>query len=365
MDTHKGLRIEVPTDQLAAITCIDKIPYTRGLDDNHVEQLIRSFCTTGTINKDIWFVFWGCKFANLPAEQRWSYSLQDLAANSLGVGPMTGQHSVNAIFRCRRKFPKNPNWATVSMIPVLCDDSMESRSMIECWGLRSNYVAGTFLSPKFKDTALAMRRSYEDLLRRNGGASLSSDTATALCVQFATHGGITLEYCRQIWALVRRGPEAWSKIAMLLQGVVNKGVTKAKFKEIKSPALFQPMVILDDKTVTYLLEQVIQGKWDKKLFISQCKFYKCQLELKRQIMEWMLTARHIEANTTWEELVARYPQQDLVALVDTWSNALKDSKMSERKTLPTNIAEVLTDMVSKQQRVSTCLCVAHRACLVN
>ena len=77
------------------------------------------------------------------------------------------------------------------MIPVLCDDSMESRSMIECWGLRSNYVAGTFLSPKFKDTALAMRRSYEDLLRRNGGASLSSDTATALCVQFATHGGIT------------------------------------------------------------------------------------------------------------------------------------------------------------------------------
>ena len=77
-------------------------------------------------------------------------------------------------------------------------------------------------------------------------------------------------------------------------------------------------------------------------------------------MEWMLTARHIEANTTWEELVARYPQQDLVALVDTWSNALKDSKMSERKTLPTNIAEVLTDTVSKQQRVSTC-CVWHTA----
>ena len=113
------------------------------------------------------------------------------------------------------------------------------------------------------------------------------------------------------------------------------------------------MVILDDKTVTYLLEQVIQGKWDKKLFISQCKYYKCQLELKRQILEWMLTARHIEPKVTWEDLVAKYPQADLVALVDTWSNALKDCKMSERKTLPTNIAEVLADMVSKQQRVST------------
>ena len=41
-----------------------------------------------------------------------------------------------------------------------------------------------------------------------------------------------------------------------------------------------------------------------------------------------------------------------MALVDTWSNSLKDCKMSERKTLPTNIAEALTEMVTHQQRVT-------------
>ena len=35
MTTHKGRRIEVATDDLSAVTSIDKIPYTRGLDDNH------------------------------------------------------------------------------------------------------------------------------------------------------------------------------------------------------------------------------------------------------------------------------------------------------------------------------------------
>ena len=352
MTTHKGRRIEVATDDLSAVTSIDKIPYTRGLDDNHVDELIKSFCRTGSINKEIWFVFWGCAFAAQPPDQRWNHSLQELAANSIGVGPMTGQHSVTAIFRCRRRFPNNPHWAKVSLIPVMCDDSKESRGMIECWGLRSNYVAGTFLSPKFKDTALAMRRSYEDTLRRTNATSLSTEAATALCVQFATHGGITLEYCRQIWALVRRGPEAWARIANVMQGAVQKSANKTKFKEIKSPALFAPMVVLDDKTVCHCLDQVIAGKWDKKNFISQCRYYKCQLELKRQILEWMVTSRHIEAWTAWDELLAKYPQGDLMALVDTWSNSLKDCKMSERKTLPTNIAEALTEMVTHQQRVT-------------
>ena len=352
MSTHKGRRIEVATDDLSAVTCIDKIPYTRGLDDNHVDELIKSFCRTGTINREIWFVFWGCTYASQPLDQRWDHSLEDLAKNSIGVGPMTGQHSVTAIFRCRRRFPNNPHWAKVSLIPVMCDDSKESRAMIECWGLRSNYVAGTFLSPQFKDTALAMRRSYEDTLRRTNTTSLTTEAATALCVQFATHGGITLEYCRQIWALVRRGAEAWSRIAAVMQGVVQKSANKTKFKEIKSPALFQPMVVLDDKTVCHLLDHVIAGKWDKKIFISQCKFYKCQLELKRQIMEWMVMFGHIDAKASWESLLLKFPQGDLVALVDTWSNSLKDCKMSERRTLPMNIAEALTEMVSLQQRVT-------------
>ena len=119
----------------------------------------------------------------------------------------------------------------------------------------------------FKDTALAMRRSFEDLQRRTGSNILMKDMSTALCEQFSNHGNITLEHGRQIWALVRRGPEAWGKIAALLEGrVTNK--SSSKFKEIKSPALFQPMVTLDDSTVTALLDNVIQGKWDRKLFLA-------------------------------------------------------------------------------------------------
>ena len=342
--------MEVATDELYAISCIEKIPYTRGLDENHVEELIRSFCKTGTVNKQIWFVFWGCKYSREAAEHRWNRSLRDLAAGSIGVGPMAGQHSITAIFRCRKRYPKNPNWARVTIIPVMCDDTNESRKQIECWGLRSNYVSGTFLSPRFKDTALAMRRSFEDLLRRSGTSALPSDVSTALCQQFSNHGNITLEYGRQIWALVRRGPEAWSKIACLLEGRVTN-TSKTKFKEIKSPALFQAMVTLDDATVTTLLENVIQGKWDRKLFLSQCKFYKCQLDLKKQILDWMVTAGHFNVRGSWEDLCIKYPKGDLNALVDTWSNALKDSKMADRKILPTNLAEALDQIVSNNLRV--------------
>ena len=174
--------------------------------------------------------------------------------------------------------------------------------------------------------------------------------STALCEQFSNHGNITLEYGRQIWALVRRGPEAWGKIAALLEGrVINKSASK--FKEIKSPALFQPMVTLDDSTVTALLDNVIQGKWDRKLFLAQCKFYKCQLDLKRQILDWMVTAGHFNTRGSWEDLCAKYPKGDLNALVDTWSNALKDSKMAERRVLPTNLAEALTQIANDSLRV--------------
>jgi hypothetical protein len=50
MAAHKGRSMEIPTDELYAISNIEKIPYTRGLDENHVEELIRSFCKTGTVN---------------------------------------------------------------------------------------------------------------------------------------------------------------------------------------------------------------------------------------------------------------------------------------------------------------------------
>ena len=128
--------MEVPTDELYGVTCTEKIPYTRGLDENHVEELIRSFCKTGTVNKQIWFVFWGCRFARESGETRWSHSIRELAEASVGVGPMAGQHSITAIFRCWKRYPKNPNWERVTIIPVMCDETTESRKQIECWGLR-------------------------------------------------------------------------------------------------------------------------------------------------------------------------------------------------------------------------------------
>jgi hypothetical protein len=111
------------------------------------------------------------------------------------------------------------------------------------------------------------------------------------------------------------------------------------------------MVTLDDATVTALLDNVIQGKWDRKLFLAQCKFYKCQLDLKRQILDWMVTAGHFNVRGSWEDLCAKYPKGDLNALVDTWSNALKDSKMAERRVLPTNLAEALTQIANDSLRV--------------
>ena len=53
MTTHKGRRIEVATDDLSAVTSIDKIPYTRGLDDNHVDELIKSFSNTFDQQEDL------------------------------------------------------------------------------------------------------------------------------------------------------------------------------------------------------------------------------------------------------------------------------------------------------------------------
>ena len=120
-----------------------------------------------------------------------------------------------------------------------------------------------------------------------------------------------------------------------------------------SPALFAPMVVLDDKTVCHCLDQVIAGKWDKKNFISQCRYYKCQLELKRQILEWMVTSRHIDAKTACDELATcQVPAGRPRGAGRHMEQLLKDCKMSERKTLPTNIAEALTEMVTHQQRVT-------------
>ena len=106
----------------------------------------------------------------------------------------------------------------------------------------------------------------------------------------------------------------------------------SKFKEIKSPALFQPILgRLDGYCVA---GQRDPGQVGSQTLPVAVQVYKCQLDLKKQIMDWMVTAGHFNVRGSWEDLCIKYPKGDLNALVDTWSNVLKDSKMADRKFLP-------------------------------
>ena len=340
-------RQTVLVSNIMELSRIESIPHARDLDDSHVDHLVHSFQRTATVNKNVTFVLYGCKYVD--EEDPWCHTLLDLSEGSKGSGPLAGQHTVPAIAELNRRYPKNPLWKNIEFDLVICDDGEEATGMIEAAGLRSNFIAGTFKSPTFKDTIDAMHRTYEQEFRHFECiryAVPSSDACSAIKLRFSNFTNMTVRYVEQLWAMAKRRGQVWDQMKLIIDGKY-KPAFGSKAKPCESSSHFNTMAKVPAHVLSEFLSNVQEGRWSLGDFRSRCLLWKAEKKLRGLILEHMQEKGVIGSNQGWDDLQEKYPVIDQ-DFIDTWVTVSMKGKY--RKVMPPKLKTRLNDIISAKKK---------------
>jgi hypothetical protein len=339
----------IPTQTIADTHWdITTIPYARGLSEEHVKKCMSMFAELAAVNEEIFFVFWDCAFVDDVKSEKWKHSLDDLVANSQGFAPMTGQHSTVAIQRLHEMYPINPLYKELKFRVLMCDGSQTSRSMIESWGLRSNFKASSSMKASFKDTVLAMHRSYVALIDYcsvNEMPVQQSDT-TDIVRRFGEFGGMTPEYARQVWSIAKRTGKVWQKLELIVTGKV-KPINRKAQKKVSSPHHFNTMARLPDDIIDGFLDKVVNGIWTMRTFHSSCTIYKLKVKIRHMILTFLIDLNEFGESVTFADVTEKYPKIN-DQLVERWTSSLANSK--DKKNMPRGLKDYIRDVIDQHKR---------------
>jgi hypothetical protein len=353
IEEHSGPELLLDTSEVRGNWEIDSIPYARGLDEEHVRHLMSTFVTTASVNQQIVFVFYGCEFVDEPYDDRWQHTFKEMQEASVGCAPCEGQHSMVAVERLNKLYPRNPTFCKVKIKTILCPLDVASQERIEAWGLRSNYIAGSFKKPSFKDTCFAMHRSFVSLVKRTeeNGQKVDQNDISVLKDRFAKFGGISGPYASQVWNIAKRRGKIWDMISQIISGQVRVRAGSRKPKPLKSPHKFNTMGAIPDEVLQDYLARVVDGMWDVTIFYNQCIEYKLVMRVRRMIIEYMLQIRKITHDDVWEEIGKTYPGID-DSLVNLWTRTLTSARKKEK--IPAKLKERIVQLINEadsQRRV--------------
>ena len=125
--------------------------------------------------------------------------------------------------------------------------------------------------------------------------------------KWAHFNGVLHHSIGSYWNLAKHTGKIWDLIDLIIDGKVKK-VRGRDFKIPKSLHHFNHMGPLPDDIIEGFLGQVVDGRWTLKDFYEQCNRYKTVMQLRRQVIEFMLEIHGVAPGCSWDQLIAKYPQ---------------------------------------------------------
>ena len=307
-------KIEVPTSWLQGKLSLKHIPAARPLNPAHVGVLRDSFNKTGTFNTNITLCFWGFEAKAVAEQLHIANSGLHINAECLDtwygmckeVGAIEGQHSYMALMELHERSPKKSVWKYSEPTIILCEGNPQDVEMVHAIGQQSNFKGTKFLKPEMCDLVRALHKSYMNHVDVTPG-EVPPTVVSEIKQKWAHFNGVLHHSIGSYWNLAKHTGKIWDLIDLIIDGKVKK-VRGRDFKIPKSLLHFNHMGPLPDDIIEGFLGQVTDGRWTLKDFYEQCNRYKTVMQLRRQVIEFMLEIHGVSPGCSWDQLIAKYPQ---------------------------------------------------------
>ena len=111
------------------------------------------------------------------------------------------------------------------------------------------------------------------------------------------------------------------------------------------------------------LTQVTEGRWSLKEFYEQCNRYKVVMQMRRQIIEFMISLGGIDQGSSWETTTKAYPKIT-PAFMEQWIPTM-EAVAKKARFLPEGLKNQLRDMlkVGDIERRAQVLVFVNSCCL--
>ena len=115
------------------------------------------------------------------------------------------------------------------------------------------------------------------------------------------------------------------------------------FKVPKSMHHFNHMGPVPDDVLLGFLTQVTEGRWSLKEFYEQCNRYKVVMQMRRQIIEFMISLGGLDQGSSWEATTKAYPKIT-PAFMEQWIPTM-EAVAKKARFLPEGLKNQLRDML--------------------
>jgi hypothetical protein len=151
--------------------------------------------------------------------------------------------------------------------------------------------------------------------------------------------------------LAKHTGKIWSHIDLIIDGKV-KQTSKRGFKVPKSMHHFNQMGTLPDDVIESFLSNVVNGLWTLKDFYEQCNRYKVVMQLRRDIIEYLIEMGGLKPGASWEDATTTFPKITPTWL-ETWVPAM-ETVAKKARVLPEGLKAQLRMMLEAAKVIRRC-----------
>ena len=364
-------KVSIPTAWLKNKLSLTYIPSARPLNPAHVVTLRDSFNKTATFNTNVCLCFWGMEadvvqeqLARANSDEEVTVDVLDSWYSScLELGAIEGQHSFMAIQELHERYPRKPTWQKCEPAIILCTGSPNDVEMVHAIGQQSNFKGTKFLKPEMCDLVRALHTSYMNHRDVSSG-EVPAPVITEIKQKWAHYNGVPHHSIGAFWNLAKHTGKIWDQIDLIIGGKVKKGKGR-DFKVPKSMHHFNHMGPVPDDVLLGFLIQVTEGHWVLKEFYEQCNRYKVVMQLRRYIIEFLISLGGLDQGSSWEKTITTYPKIT-PAFMEQWIPTM-ESLAKKARVLPDALKDLLRDMLvageAERRAQVRFLCVPVKGCV--
>ena len=323
-------------------------------NEDHVEELMRSFQRTASVNERLKAIIinsglyqkWQSvkdRLEPLPPELR---QISQLSANN-DLMVFAGDHSREAAARLYARYPSNIVWDQIPVSLYLAPKNEDTSRMLRMIGNVDNMSAGLQLKSDFATLVMQMRRHYVAI---TGGhhmdrarSSVERKKMQALKEDYAYSLQMAMPGVNQLFAIAQLPEIAWEKCEKILKGqtqpLASSSSKKGKATKVGIPKSSHPFTLLGGlapEVIAVLFQRVIDGRYDWTQLRAECTRLKAVLRIKSACIENLVQTESLEAdeegNHTWECVKEQFPSVGNQKFVEQWTRTVM--KLKARDSLP-------------------------------
>lgn len=358
----------------------------RDRDDDHVEELKKSFQIQGSVNRNIEAAFVSEKVfrefnsyvmnGGNPSEFVASVGeliKKDPAAPLPGV--FTGDHTVTAIGMLAKQYPANPLWTQINVEIYIAQPSIETERLLTILGNQSNRQNKIFLKQDYPEIVTQMHRQVKNINNKKMSPSLTQTAIRNYKIDAARSLDLPVASVGQIYQLAKLPDPLWVPLERILRGeqqpyhgLKTKKSKKAYAnKRILSSHKFVPWSPLPVNLKLKLLQKVDSGEWTVDQFYQECLMVRARVRIRDHIMNYFSNTgvelkeapevfktsdAPIESYShKWVQALVTYPEIE-PKVVRAW--AAHVSELKNKDDLPKDILNTVVRIMTASDRQKVC-----------